>query len=91
VLVGSARVRLDEVMDSPKWGAKQRLQLTGHKVEGAGTLLEVQLFLSTVSTLVKADLTPDPELQQLADRCAFASQVGSSQSWPTPDSLPRNL
>jgi hypothetical protein len=44
-------VRLDEVMDSPKWGTKQQLQLTGHKVDGAGTLLEVQLFLSTVSAL----------------------------------------
>lgn len=48
--MGSARVRLDEVMDSPKWGTKQQLQLTGHKVDGVGTLLEVQLFLSTVST-----------------------------------------
>lgn len=49
-MVGSARVRLGDVKESIQWGSRQQLQLAGHKVDdGAGTMLELQLFLSTVS------------------------------------------
>lgn len=53
-MVGSARVRLSEVLESAKWSTKQHVQLAGHKIGSAGTLLEVQLFLSTVSYLPPA-------------------------------------
>lgn len=50
VLWGVASVSLQAVMSDPAaWNQKQQLVLDGHRLQGLGALLEVQLFLSTVS------------------------------------------
>lgn len=50
MVVGSARLPLSEVVAAPeKWGIKRQVQLSGHRAGTAATVLEVQLFLATVS------------------------------------------
>jgi hypothetical protein len=55
VVWGSAVVPLQDVAQQPrKWGSKQQLALQGGKLGGAspGAVLDLQLYLSTVSCLV---------------------------------------
>lgn len=46
---GVASLPLCEVLAAPSlWGEPQQLQLKGHRLDGMGATLEVQLFLSMV-------------------------------------------
>lgn len=67
VIWGVASVQLSEVLGDPAgWGEKKLLQLGGHRLQGLGALLEVQLFLSTVSKTGLGQVMSKQQLSLLA-------------------------